>query len=136
MAPLSPDLVLLLLLLHLITSPSAEPYPFALIPQCRSPSSSATHRLGLAFAGWGSEVGEPMEQRLPHGLLRSSGVPESEGPASLKEVPATVEAQQEMGLVRLAAWWQSVVPAVLGVGPVDRWRCVLSVVSPTPLRGR
>jgi hypothetical protein len=28
------------------------------------------------------------------------------------------------------------VVAVLGVGPVDRWRCVLSDISPVPQRGR
>jgi hypothetical protein len=37
-----PDLVLLLL----VTSFDAEPYPLTLVPQCRSPSFSAAHRLG------------------------------------------------------------------------------------------
>jgi hypothetical protein len=37
----------------------------------------------------------------------------------LKEVPATVKARQGKGSARLAAWWWSVVPAVLRVNPVD-----------------
>jgi hypothetical protein len=36
------------------------------------------------------------------------------------EVPAA-EARLGMESVRLVAWW-SMVPTVLGVGPVDRWR--------------
>jgi hypothetical protein len=35
------------------------------------------------------------------------------------------EARLGMESVRLVAWW-SVVPTVLGVGPVDRWRSSLS----------
>jgi hypothetical protein len=39
--PPSPDLVLLLLLFHLVTSSGAEPSPFIHVPRCHSPSSLA-----------------------------------------------------------------------------------------------
>jgi hypothetical protein len=46
--PLLPDQVLLLLF-HLVTSSDAEPLPLTLVPWRRSPSSSATHWLGLTI---------------------------------------------------------------------------------------
>jgi hypothetical protein len=67
----SSGLVLLLQLLHLVTSSGVEPYPLALVPRCLSPSSSARSpawpgrrvpRSGRSsFAEWGGEVGEPTE---------------------------------------------------------------------------
>jgi hypothetical protein len=83
-----------LMLLLLVTSFGAKPYPLALVPSRRSPSSLAAHRLGPTV-----EPHDPGAQplpngatkwvnrwsiRLPHGLFRSGGVLESEGPASLE----------------------------------------------------
>jgi hypothetical protein len=92
--PPSPDLVLLLLLLLLVTSFGVKPYPFALVPRCRSPSSSVTHRLGPTIESNDSGARPLLDgvvrwvnqrsSQVPHRLLRSGGVPESEGPASLE----------------------------------------------------
>jgi hypothetical protein len=43
-----------------------------------------------------------------------------------------VLARREKG----TAWWWSLVPAVLGVSLLDRWRCAASGVSPVPQWGR
>jgi hypothetical protein len=90
MAPSSPDMVLLLL----VTSSGAEPYPLALVPRRRSPSSSATHRLGPAvkshdpgarpLPNWVAKWANQWSIWLPHKLLRSNGVPEAKGFASLE----------------------------------------------------
>jgi hypothetical protein len=88
--PPSPDLVLLLL----VTSSGVKPYPFALVPRCRSPSSSVTHRLGPTIESNDSGA-QPLldgvvrwvnqwSSQVPHGLLRFGGVPEFEGPGSLE----------------------------------------------------
>jgi hypothetical protein len=94
MAPPSPDLILPLLLLLLVSSSGAEPYPLALVPQRCSPSSSAAYWLGPAI-----ESHDPGARPLPdgttwwlnqrssrllHRLLRTGGVLEPEGPASLE----------------------------------------------------
>jgi hypothetical protein len=90
MASLSPDLVLLLL----VTSSSAEPYPLTLVPRRRSPSSSVAYWLGSIIeshdlgarhlsdgvAKWANR----QSSRLPHELLRFGGVPGSKGLASLE----------------------------------------------------
>jgi hypothetical protein len=91
MASPSPDLVLLLLL---VTSFSAEPYPLALVPQRCSPSSSTAHRLGPTVeshdsGSWPLPYGAMKwvnrhSSRLPHILFRFGGVSESEGLASLE----------------------------------------------------
>jgi hypothetical protein len=93
MAPPSPDLVLPLLLLHLVTSSGVKPYPFALLPWHRSPSS-------IAAAQWLSPAVESQDPgvrplpdgaakqvnhrstQLPHRLNRSDGVSEPDGPVS------------------------------------------------------
>jgi hypothetical protein len=92
--PPSLDLVLLLLLLLLVTSSGVEPYPLIHVPWRRSPSSSTTHRLSPAVeshdlgaqplpdgAAWWANR---WSSWLLHGLLRSDGVSEPEGPASLE----------------------------------------------------
>jgi hypothetical protein len=90
MAPSSPDMVLLLL----VTSSGAESYPLALVPRRRSPSSSATHQLGPAvkshdpgtrpLPNWVAKWANQRSIWLPHKLLRSNGVPEAKGFASLQ----------------------------------------------------
>jgi hypothetical protein len=65
-----------------------------------------------------------MTSRSPKGLPR------------LKEVQATVLARRGKGSVRLMDWWRFMVPAVLGVNLMDRWRCASSDVLPAPQRGR
>jgi hypothetical protein len=82
------------LLLLLVTSSGAGPYPLTLVPRRRSPSLSTAHWLGL-----GIESHDPGARPLPdgavklvnrrssqllHALLISGGVPESEGLASLE----------------------------------------------------
>jgi hypothetical protein len=89
----SSDLVLLLLLL--LTSSDAEPYPLIHVPRCRSPSSLAAYRLGPVVESQDPEARPLLDgaawwvnrqsSRLLHGLLRSGGVAEPEGPASLDE---------------------------------------------------
>jgi hypothetical protein len=92
--PPSSDLVLLLFLFLLVTSSSIEPYPLTLVPRRRSPSSSAAHRLGPAVeshdpgarplpdgvAWWVNR----RSSRLPHGLFKSDGALDHEGPATLE----------------------------------------------------
>jgi hypothetical protein len=87
MAPPSSDLLLLLL----VTSSGAEPYPLAFLPRHRSPSSTATaQQLGLAIESHDPD-GRPLpvgvvkranrrSTRLPHRLKRSGDVPEPDGP--------------------------------------------------------
>jgi hypothetical protein len=128
MAPPSRDLILPLLLLLLVSSSGAEPYPLVLVPRRCSPSSSAAYRLGPAVeshdpgarplpygvAWWVNR----QSSWLPHELFRSDDIPEPEWPTSLE---GSVDGGP--GAARLAAWWRSLVPAVLEVGPMDRWRC-------------
>jgi hypothetical protein len=92
--PPSLDLVLLLLLLLLVTSSGAEPYLLVHVPWHRSPSSSTAHRLSPAIESH-NLVTQPLPDGaawwanrwsswLLHGLLRSDGASEPEGPASLE----------------------------------------------------
>jgi hypothetical protein len=92
--PPSSDIVLLFLLFLLVTSSDVEPNPLALVPRCRSPSSSVAHRLGSAVKSHDSNA-QPLpdgeaswanrwSSRLPHGLFRSGGILELDGPTSLE----------------------------------------------------
>jgi hypothetical protein len=122
----SPDLVLLLL----VTSSGAEPYPLVQVPRRHPPSSLAAHQLGPTVESQDPDA-QPLSDgaawwtnrwssQLPHGLLRSDGVPEPEGPASLEGSAGNGPTRRGKGSVRLAAWWRSVVAVVLGVDPVDQ----------------
>jgi hypothetical protein len=82
------------MLLLLVTSSDVEPCPLALVPRRRSPSSLAAHRLGPVAESHDPDA-RPLpvgavkwanrrSSRLLHRILRSSGVPESKGPASLE----------------------------------------------------
>jgi hypothetical protein len=92
--PPSPELVLLLLLLLLVTSPGAKPYSLVHVPRRCSPCSSTAHQLGPTIEShdpgarplpdgatwWASQ----QSNRLPHRLLRSSGVLEPKGTVSFE----------------------------------------------------
>jgi hypothetical protein len=92
--PPSSDLVLLLLLFFLVTSSDA------LVPRCRSPSSSAAHQLGPVIESHDPGA-RPLadgavwqayrrSSRLSHRLFRFDGVLEPKGLPRLKEVLAAV----------------------------------------------
>jgi hypothetical protein len=93
MALLSLDLVLPLLLLLLMCSSDAKPYPFLHYPRCYSPSSiTASQWLGPAIESQdlgarplldgAAKRANRRSTRLPHGLNSSGGVPEPDGPTS------------------------------------------------------
>jgi hypothetical protein len=123
----SPALVALpssnLLLLLLVTSSDVEPYPLALLPRCRSPSSTATgQRLGPAVESHDSGV-------WPLSVGSTAAAPDcrmdSTDPAAYRslmgrlwsmEAP-TAEARLGMESARSMVWW-FMVPAILGVSPV------------------
>jgi hypothetical protein len=136
----SSDLMLLLLLLLLVTSSGIEPYPLALVPRVAPLLPRSLIRIGPTVkshdpGAWPLSDGvvkwaNRQSSQLLHELFRFRGVPESEGPTLLE---GTVEARQGTVSMRLVVWWQSMAPAVLGAGLVDRWRSTSSGVSPALL---
>jgi hypothetical protein len=145
MAPPSSDLVRPLLLLLLVTSSGVEPYPLLHLPRHRSPSSFiAAQQLGPVVES--QDLGaRPLPDgetkrmnhqstRLPHGLNKSGGILEPDRPASGDGSASSGGGAARDGVGEVGA--VVAVHGVLGVGPMDRWRCVSSGVSPAPLRGR
>jgi hypothetical protein len=93
MAPPALDLVLPLLLLILVCSSGAKLYPLLHFPWRHSPYSiAAAQRLSPIIESldlgawplpdWVAKRANRRSIRLPHGLNRSGGVPEPDGPTS------------------------------------------------------
>jgi hypothetical protein len=143
MAPSSLDLVLP----FLVCSSGVEPYPLLHYPRCRSTSSITTTQwfgpvvksqdLGVRpLPDGAAKRADHRSTLLPHRLNSSDGVLELDRPALGDGSTdcggggaARVSEVSEVGTSR------SVVPVVLGVDPVDQWRCVPSSESAAPLRG-
>jgi hypothetical protein len=148
MAPPSVDLVLPLLLLLLMCSSGSGSYPLLHYPRRCSPSSiAATQQLSPAIESQDSGRDLCQTGRRSGRTVEAPGCSTDSTVSTAyrsptdrlreMEAPTTVEVVRlgSTKSVRLAVLSQSVAPVVLGVDPVDQWRCVSSDELPAPLRG-